>query len=90
MSDEKKPLQNNEMSGVAGGYHYYDPNKEDTRYEPYTDTMITITCPKCGRKDKIWYRPFFGIEELEDFWCRNCGWKFGRDEMDYCGSNGDW
>ncbi len=90
MSDEKIPLQNDEMSEVAGGFYYYGTDKEDTRYKPYTDTVITVQCPKCGRSDQMWYRPFLGIQEAEIYWCRACGWKFDRDEMDHSGSNGEW
>ena len=91
MAGEKKPLQNDEMDEVAGGeLYYYGTDKEDDRFEPYTDKMITVQCPKCGRSDMIWYMPFLGIQALEIYWCRSCGWKFSRDDMDHGGSNGEW
>ncbi len=90
MVEEKKSLQNDEMGKVIGGGKYYDPTYDDEAFEPYTDTKISVSCPKCNSR-KIWYNAgFFGIEEMDTYWCRDCGWLFGYNEMGYHGCNGDW
>ena len=43
MVDEKKPLQNDEMGEVSSGACYYDTKCMDDRYEPYTDTGISVS-----------------------------------------------
>lgn len=43
MVDEKKPLQNDEMGEVFSGACYYDTKCMDDRYEPYTDTVISVS-----------------------------------------------
>ena len=90
MASEKKPLQNDEMGEVSSGACYYDIKYMDDRYEPYTDTVISVSCPKCNSHN-IWYIPgMLGIRELERYWCHDCSWTFDYIEMDYYGSNGDW
>ncbi len=90
MVEEKKSLQNDEMGKVAGSGYYYDLKYDDGKYDPYTNTDIPVTCPKCGSRN-IWYdRGMFGIEELDEYWCRNCAWRFDYGELDHHGSNGGW
>ena len=64
------------------------PSKRD--YEPYNDKDFPVDCPKC-RSHNIWYIPgMFGIEDLDEYWCRDCDNKFNYGEMPFHGASGDW
>ena len=88
-ADAKQLLQNDEVEKVVGGCREDDDDYE-ARYVPYTDTHITVHCPKCNSQN-IWYQPaFLGISELEHYWCKNCDNKFGYDDLTSHGASNDW
>lgn len=88
MSDNKQPLQNDDVKKVAGGF--WDGGEDGPKFVPYTDTHITVNCPKC-KSHNIWYVPgLFGIEDLDQYWCKNCDYQFGYGDLPYHGASNDW
>lgn len=87
MIDEKKTLNDAEVGSVDGGI--IDAPSEE--WQRYTDPYTPVECPKCKRRDNIWYTPgAFGIMALNQYHCLNCGRYFGHGENNCSGGNQDW
>ncbi len=87
MTDETKVLSDEQVSNINGGV--LDPG--GAVWERYTDTSVTVRCPKCGRKDNIWYvEGIFGIRDFNSYECRDCDFRFQHFQNPASGANGSW
>ncbi len=87
MTDDKFPLSDERIRDIEGGA--LDPG--GVEWMRYTDTGIPVECPKCGRRDNIWYvKGFFNVRDFYTYRCENCNYTFNHSQNNCSGANGDW